>query len=135
MVGKNYVDVITKYYADFGGRAGQSEFWLFYLVHYVIIAIIAIVGAQIPHPKSGPLGFIPLGIFIPYAIYSLATTLPSLAVTIRQLHDAGYSGWFFFVSFFPFVGGIILTVLLVLKSDPHDNIYGPTFPARDPLRL
>ncbi|MCL2304252.1 MAG: DUF805 domain-containing protein, partial [Planctomycetaceae bacterium] len=51
--------------------------------------------------------------------------IPSLAVIVRRLHDAGYSGWMYFISLVPFVGGIILLVFLLQDSQPGRNQYGP----------
>ncbi|MCL2304922.1 MAG: DUF805 domain-containing protein [Planctomycetaceae bacterium] len=44
---------------------------------------------------------------------------------VRRLHDAGYSGWMYFISLVPFVGGIILLVFLLQDSQPGRNQYGP----------
>lgn len=58
------------------------------------------------------------------ALLMLATVVPSLAVTVRRLHDTGRSGWWWFIGLVPFVGGIVLLVLTLLDSTP-DNQYGP----------
>lgn len=57
-------------------------------------------------------------------IWCLIILLPSLAVTVRRLHDAGYSGWFYFISFIPLIGAILLFVALCTDS-VEDNKYGP----------
>lgn len=58
-------------------------------------------------------------------IYCLAVLVPSLAVIVRRLHDIGKSGGWFFISFVPFVGGIILLVFECMDSQPGENAYGP----------
>ena len=45
--------------------------------------------------------------------------MPSLAVLVRRLHDANFSGFFVFIGLIPFVGGIILLVLTILPSKPE----------------
>ena len=51
--------------------------------------------------------------------------LPSLSVTVRRLHDAGYSGWFLLLNFIPYIGGLILFILTVMDSEPETNRWGP----------
>ena len=58
-------------------------------------------------------------------IFCLVTTIPYLAVMIRRLHDQGKSGWWYFISWVPFIGGIWLLVLMCLDGTPGDNDYGP----------
>ncbi|MET9377426.1 DUF805 domain-containing protein [Streptomyces sp. NPDC002992] len=60
------------------------------------------------------------------AIYALGVLVPSLAVIVRRLHDTGRSGWWYFISFVPIVGGVILFVFTVLEGEAHDNAYGPS---------
>jgi uncharacterized membrane protein YhaH (DUF805 family) len=52
-------------------------------------------------------------------LFFLAILVPSIAVTVRRLHDANLSGAFYFLGFVPSVGGIILLVLALLESRPE----------------
>ena len=54
----------------------------------------------------------------------LAFFIPSLAVTVRRLHDTDKSGWWYLISFIPFVGGIILFIFMCINSTPGSNQYG-----------
>ena len=45
-------------------------------------------------------------------LYSLAIFIPNLAVIVRRLHDQDKSGWWFFIGFVPFIGGIWLLISL-----------------------
>jgi uncharacterized membrane protein YhaH (DUF805 family) len=58
-------------------------------------------------------------------IYSVAVIIPSLAVTIRRLHDSSHSGWWLLLGFIPIIGALILIVLYVRDSTHEENIYGP----------
>jgi uncharacterized membrane protein YhaH (DUF805 family) len=58
-------------------------------------------------------------------IYVLAIIIPSIAVTVRRLHDTDRSGWWFLLSFVPLIGGLVLLVFEVLDSTPGANRYGP----------
>ena len=76
-----YLTVIKEHYADFKGRARRKEFWMFVLINFVISVVVSIIG--------GLLGFSFLS-----GIYSLAVLVPSIAVSVRRMHDVGKSGWF-----------------------------------------
>ncbi len=107
-----YLDVLKKY-AEFSGRARRKEYWMFLLIHIVIAIAIVVIEGMLGSP------------LIVYTIYMLALLVPSLAVTVRRLHDISKSGWWVLISLVPFVGGIILLVFMALDSTPGDNAHGP----------
>ena len=70
-------------YANFKGRASRSEFWFFYL--FLVIGYAITISTI----------FISIKLFIgTMSIFVLAMIIPSLAVTVRRLHDINKSGWF-----------------------------------------
>ena len=76
-----------KRYAQFSGRAPRAEYWWFYLGTVVIGWILAIVDAAIGTSKAiGDTGILGL-------LFTLATIVPSTAVTVRRLHDIGRTGF------------------------------------------
>lgn len=119
-----YLEVLKKY-AVFDGRARRKEYWYFTLFNMLIgmgFAILAVGFVMLfGHSDPNAMAFL---IFIPISLYSLAIFIPSLAVTVRRLHDTGRSGWWYFIAFVPFVGGIILFVFTLIEGDPGPNIYG-----------
>lgn len=50
-------------------------------------------------------------------IYSLGVLLPSLAVSVRRLHDVNKSGWFYLVPFYNLY-------LLCIDGTRGENAYG-----------
>ena len=108
----NWYFQAVKKYAEFGGRARRKEYWLFLLCHVIITCALVAVDAL-----AGT-------VVVFTGIYSLAALIPTLAVTVRRLHDTGRSGWWYFISYIPIIGGIILLVFTVQDSDPDDNRYG-----------
>lgn len=56
--------------------------------------------------------------------YYVLTFIPSLALTVRRLHDTGKSGAFIFMPLIPLVGGIIYFVFLVTSGHKGENHYG-----------
>lgn len=120
-----YMEALRKY-ADFSGRARRKEYWFFalfnVLVAMVLMFVAAGMSALIGREHNDLVGFV---MFVPFSLFWLATLIPSLAVTVRRLHDTGRSGWWWLISFVPFVGGIILLVFTLLEGDPGPNLYGP----------
>ena len=100
-------------YANFNGRARRSEYWFFYLA-YAVVSVVLSVLAQYSSIFS-----------VISAIVSLGLLCPSLAVSVRRLHDIGKSGWYYLFALIPLVGAIILLIWFVKDSEPGDNMYGP----------
>ncbi len=116
-----YFKVLSQY-ADFEGRARRKEYWMFTLFHMIAIMLLyGIIGIGFGSESSmlSVIGSVLV------AIYVLGTLIPSLAVMVRRLHDIGKSGWYYFISFIPIVGSILLIVWFCTDSQPGDNQYGP----------
>jgi uncharacterized membrane protein YhaH (DUF805 family) len=48
-----------------------------------------------------------------------------LAVSVKRLHDIGRSGWLYLITFVPFIGSLILLVMLGFRdSGRGDNRFG-----------
>ena len=58
-------------------------------------------------------------------LYSLGVLLPSVAVTVRRLHDIGRSGWWALLMVVPVVGALILVIFALQDSQAEENEYGP----------
>lgn len=113
-------------YVSFEGRATRTEYWFFVLFSFIVVVIAAIVGGVLGAVISSgdpEVAIIAYGIAV--MLVGLALFLPSLAVTVRRLHDTGRSGWWYFITFVPWVGGIALFVFTLLDSQGYENEYGP----------
>ena len=119
------VSVFSKY-ATFSGRATRSEYWFFYLFNLLAVFIFMIIGVMLGAMFGGGEGAAggAIGGYILYILYALAAFIPSLAVTVRRLHDTNRSGWNILWCLLPVVGPIVLLVFMVSDSTP-DNQYGP----------
>ena len=62
-------------------------------------------------------------------LWSLATLVPSLAVTWRRLHDVGRSGKYFFFILIPIAGIIMLLIELTKDSQAGANQFGESVKA------
>lgn len=93
-------------YTDFSGRSRRSEFWW----------------AQL---SIGLLGGVIDTIVPDFAwIWSLAILVPSIAISLRRLHDIGKSGWWYLINFVPLVGQIVF-IVFACKDSTEDNQWGP----------
>ncbi|MCL2038835.1 MAG: DUF805 domain-containing protein [Bacteroidetes bacterium] len=115
-------------YANFEGRARRKECWMFYFVNIIICAILAaflILINQNENQYSWAIDIISTLLFFIMTIYGLAIIIPTIAVSVRRLHDIGKSGWFYLLFLVPIVGSIIMLVFLCSSGDIGDNKYGP----------
>lgn len=112
-----YVKALREY-ATFDGRARRTEFWMFVLFSS-LFGLAALVLDGIVSMMAG----VPLPIFV--VVYWLVMIVPSLAVTVRRLHDTDRSGWWYFIQLVPF-GGIVLLVFACTEGTPGPNAYGPS---------
>lgn len=104
---------VLKSYAVFQGRARRKEYWMFVLINVIISIILSVIesAAGLSTYISG--------------IYSLLILIPSIAVTVRRLHDTGRSGWWILIGLIPLIGSIILIIFNCQDSQAKDNKYGP----------
>ena len=119
-----FIEAIKSYfknYVTFKGRARRSEFWYSVLFTALVSTAISIIAPG----HQGMMG--DWGTDQPSTLsnlWSLATFLPSLAITWRRLHDVNKSGGWFFFMFLPIVGWILLLIQLVKEGDAEANSYG-----------
>lgn len=107
----NYYLAVLKNYVGFDGRARRKEYWMFVLVNFFISLAIGLIGVVTKMD------------FLQY-IYSLAILLPSIAVSIRRMHDIGKSGAYILVSLIPIIGWIWFLILLASEGENASNQYG-----------
>lgn len=113
-----YLEVLKKY-ADFSGRARRKEFWMFVLFNFIFSVVASIIDYLIGTTNIlGNYGLFNL-------IYALAVLIPSIAVSVRRLHDVGKSGVMILLAFLPIIGWIWLFVLYVTDSQIGTNKWGP----------
>ncbi|OAT55252.1 DUF805 domain-containing protein [Providencia heimbachae] len=118
-----YLEVIKNNYANFDGRARRKEYWMFSLINIVIIIALSLVMGGSINDDTGGMGGLGITALVLMLIYCVAVFIPSLAVTIRRLHDIDKSGWWYLISFIPF-GGLIIFVFTCLDGTPGNNRFG-----------
>jgi len=95
---KEYVDM-WKRWSDFSGKSNVKEFWMAWLINFIVSSIIGAIG-----------------IAVLTSIYPLAVLIPSLALAIRRMHDVGKSGWYLLWFFLPIIGWIMVIIALAKQS-------------------
>lgn len=108
----------SKKYAVFSGRSRRKEYWYFTLFYIFITIALAIVDSALGTWAPS------VGIGLLSGIFGLALLLPSIAVTVRRLHDTDRTGWWYLISFIPIIGPLVLLVFVVMDSTPGSNRYG-----------
>jgi uncharacterized membrane protein YhaH (DUF805 family) len=131
-----------KRYAEFSGRSRRMEYWMFTLLNVIVMGVLVFVvlgaggaaGLLEPDASGAPAGLGALfgGMGLIFLVYLLAILIPSIAVTVRRLHDRDMSGWWYLGAIvggmIPFVGflvSIAFLVLMALPGTPGPNRFGP----------
>ncbi|UDW82814.1 DUF805 domain-containing protein [Pasteurella canis] len=113
----NWYLTVLKNYATFTGRARRKEFWMYSLIHFLIISALVFIDINLGtfdiEKKTGLIS----------SIYVLATFLPTLAVSARRLHDINYSGWWVLLNIIP-IGSLVVLIFCGFKGTSGSNRFG-----------
>ena len=100
------------------GRASRSAYWwfaAFEVVAWIGVLILALIFNAI-HVGA-------ISVLL-YVVAAIAAFLISISLTVRRLHDQDKSGFWYFIVFVPFIGGIWLLVLTLLEGTRGQNRFG-----------
>ncbi|MBC1499225.1 DUF805 domain-containing protein [Listeria weihenstephanensis] len=119
-----------KNYVNFSDSASRTEYWYVVLWNAIIISIFyvlfliftVITVATTTAGSTGDAAFVLMAgpmlfITIVAILYAIATFIPTLSLMVRRLHDTNRSGWFLLLGLIPFVGEIIIIVLMCLPGE------------------
>lgn len=114
-----------KNYAEFTGRSTRPDFWWVWLgnlilsIPFWIIYFYTVFLSTVMYSVSDSASeatFMVFGLVaIIYAIFYLAILVPTLALSVRRLRDAGFHWAFIFLRFAP-MGGIALLILFAMPT-------------------
>ena len=113
-----YLEVLKKY-AVFNGRARRMEYWYFVLFNIIVLIVLSLIDVLL-----GTFNIVQ-GVGLLSGIYSLAVLIPTIAVTVRRLHDIDRTGWWILINLIPLIGTIVLLVFELTPGTPGSNSYGP----------
>lgn len=96
-------------YTDFSGRSRRSEYWGATAVVWAISLLLNLIF------QEGSLLV---------TLWSLATLVPNLAISVRRLHDVGRSWTWLLWNLLPVVGQILILVAFCTDSQKQSNSWG-----------
>jgi uncharacterized membrane protein YhaH (DUF805 family) len=113
---KEAISYCFRNYVGFKGRAARSEYWYWTLFVYVLLIVAWLIDMTV-------FGFNTTGVNPMAVLASLATLLPTLAVSARRLHDIDRSGWWALL-IFTVIGYIVLIYWACLRGTVGANRFG-----------
>lgn len=105
-----YLDAIKKYF-EFRGRASRKAYWMFVLVHVIIVIILSILDNTFNLATKDGSGLLA-------STYGLLVALPSIALGVRRMHDSNHKGWWMLLP-------IVNFIMMFFRGTKGDNKYGP----------
>ena len=114
-----------KNYAEFTGRSTRPDFWWvwlgnlilsipFWIIYFYTVFLSTVMDSV--SDSASEATFMIFGLVaIIYAIFYLAILVPTLALSVRRLRDAGFHWAFIFLRFAP-MGGIALLILFAMPT-------------------
>ena len=114
-----------KGYAEFTGRSTRPDYWWVWLGNFIlsipfwVIYIYTVYLSAMMDSVSDSASEAAFMIFglvaIIYVVFYLAILVPTIALTVRRLRDAGFHWAFIFLRFAP-MGGIALLILHAMPT-------------------
>lgn len=121
-----------KRYFDFRGRSRRKEFWMYTLFVIIVSIALSIVDAMLglgggmsgetdlSGTSVGAAGTLSGGVLA--SLFALATFIPTIAVSVRRLHDIDRTGWWVALP----LGFYLAALVLVVGSATSDAGAGMT---------
>lgn len=129
-----------KNYFNFKERTSRKDYWLVVLMNFIVTFVVffiigfimGLLGKEVPALTGTSANEVmtyymeflktPAGILA--IIWSLANLIPGIAIVVRRLHDANFSGWFYLLILIPYIGSIILVIFMLLPSKEEGQRFG-----------
>jgi uncharacterized membrane protein YhaH (DUF805 family) len=99
---------------NFNGRASLSAYWWYWLAAFITGMVLEVLAIAVGSSA----------LLLLVGLVMCVVGLSGLSVGIRRLHDSDKSGWMVLLGLIPFIGAIIVLVLLVMPSTPGPNRFG-----------
>ena len=111
------VNYFRRFYFSIEGRIGRRAYWLFMVLPAFLVGVVlGLVSPVLPPSSRWPIAIVVL--LAPLLIWV------GVAVSIKRLHDFGFSGWWVLVCFIPYVNFAATIILGVLPTQLRQNAYG-----------
>ena len=114
-----------KNFAEFTGRSTRPDYWWvwlgnlilsipFWIIYFYTVFLSTVMDSVSDSASEATFMFFGL-VAIIYAVFYLAILVPTLALSVRRLRDAGFHWAFIFLRFAP-MGGIALLILFAMPT-------------------
>ena len=114
-----------KNFAEFTGRSTRPDYWWvwlgnlilsipFWIIYFYTVFLSAVMDSIDDSVSEATFMVFGLVVII-YAVFFLAILVPTLALSVRRLRDAGFHWAFIFLRFAP-MGGIALMILHAMPT-------------------
>ena len=114
-----------KNYAEFTGRSTRPDYWWvwlgnfilsipFWIIYFYTVFLSTVMDSVSDSASEATFMFFGL-VAIIYAVFYLAILVPTIALSVRRLRDAGFHWAFIFLRFAP-MGGIALMILHAMPT-------------------
>ncbi len=120
---------------SFEGRIPRRIWWIVSILKNVVIwaamfGFIGLAAAAEAADVQEPQPEVMFGVMAMFLIFALIAAVPitwiSIAVTVKRFHDRDKSGWWYLISFVPYIGPLwILVDCGCLRGTYGPNMYGP----------
>ncbi len=118
-----WITLPLKRYADFQGRSTRKEFWMFQIIYLGLGAVGALAVSDTDRwGDLGAFGTLTFGLVL---LAALGLLVPTLAVEVRRLHDQDRSGWLVLLNLIPYVGWLVVYILMLIEGTRGENRFGP----------
>lgn len=121
------------FYLSPNGRVSLGQYWLRLMLPFIAIyAVVMVVAFSTMGVESmqnidttNPMAVYTTGPGMVIGIVSLILLWPGIAVSVKRLHDIGWTGWLILLSLVPIAGLVITVVNWFIPGNSGDNKYGP----------
>lgn len=106
-----------KRYAKFAGRSSRSEYWWWQLFSFIVAFVLGLVQSIFGGPTDH-MNALGNSIEVLSFVFGLAILIPTIALTVRRLHDTNKSGLFALFLLLPILGSLVVLIMCIFSSNP-----------------
>ncbi|MCV2503036.1 MAG: DUF805 domain-containing protein [Neisseriaceae bacterium] len=124
-IGSIVKNAYTKDVFNYSGVATRKQYWTITVLYVIYAFLVNLWAFWIISNVSDP-STVSTGIkiaFVILAILGIYLFLVQLSISVRRLHDMGFSGWFAILLLVPYINIAFAIVLGVVPTKSENNAY------------
>lgn len=114
------IDAYKKFWkqlSDFRGVASRKDFWYVVIMHKLVFFVLFI-----PVSIFRPGSIIFILWFFALVLFSLVILFGYVSLLVRRLRDAGFHWAFMFIGFIPYIGSLVILVLVCMPTKQQPTV-------------